>query len=123
MAYPAFTAPRPDVAAGGATRSSEISYARSNDAALMDLLAQLGSGYFFNISITASTSDGPTIVLYTNSSQIVKKVITYGSGATAGLPVTVVLSKSTDTGSTYQSIATITYAYDGSGNFLTSTWS
>jgi len=121
MAYTAFNPALPDVAAG--TRTAEITAARTNLTALMDLLAQLGNGYFFNISITASTSDGPTTVLYTNGTQIVKKVITYGSGVTAGLPVTVVLSKSTDTGATYNSIATITYAYDGSGNFLTSTWS
>lgn len=123
MSYTAFTAARPDVAAGGATRTSEIGYARSNDSALMDLLAQMSNGYWFNVSIAASTSDGPTDVRYTNGSQIVKKLITYGSGATAGLPVTVVLSKSTDSGATYSGIATITIAYSGSGDFVSTTWS
>lgn len=123
MAYTHFTAARPDVAAGGATRTSEINYARSNDTALADMLTAFTGMRGFDVSITASTADGPTTVLATNSNQIVKKVITYGTGITAGLPVTIVYSKSVDTGATYDSIATCTIAYDGSGNFVSTTWS
>jgi len=123
MSYKIFEPSRPDVAASGATRTTEITYTRENLTALMDLLAQGGIGQGFDISIVSSTSDGPTDVRYTNSNQIVKKNITYGSGATAGLPVTVELYKSTDTGATFIYMAQVDYAYDGSGNFLTSTWS
>lgn len=124
MAYTAFNTARPDVAAGGATRTSEINYARSNDNALRDMLAAFAGAVGFNVSITAGTVLKPTTVLATNSNQVLKKVITYGAGVTADLPVTVVYSKSVGgVNGTYDSIATVTYSYDANGDFTGSTWS
>lgn len=123
MTYAAFTASRPDVAAGGATRSSEIGYARSNLTALADMLAAFAGMDNFNVTISAGTADVPTEVLATNGSQVVKVALTYGSGVTADLVTVVTLSKSTDSGSTYSSIRTCTITYDGSGDFVSTTWS
>lgn len=123
MAYDHFDASRPDVAAGGATRVSEVGFARTNDVALADMLASMGWMDNFNVSIVAGTALAPTELRATNGSQIVKTAITYGSGVTAGLPTVIVLSKSTDTGATFSSIRTCTIAYDGSGNFVATTWS
>lgn len=123
MSYTHFDAARPDVAAGGATRTTEIGYARSNDVALADMLAAFAGMDNFNLSISAGTADVPTEMLATNGSQIVKMGFTYGAGVTADLVTVITLSKSTDTGSTYSSIRTCTIAYDGSGNFVSTTWS
>ena len=123
MAYTPFNAARPDVAATGATRTSEIDFARSNDTALADMLASIGWMDNFNLSITGGTALVPTQILATNGTQRVKLDITYGSGVTAGLVTVIAVSKSINGGSSYSSVRTCTVAYDGSGNFLSTTWS
>ena len=120
MAYVPFDPAVPDVSTD--TRKEAIDNARTNLTALADMMAALCGMQGFDLEITASSADGPTEVLATNGTQIVKKAITYGSGATAGLPVTIVYSKSTNGGSSYDSIATQTINYDGSGNFTDYSW-
>lgn len=123
MPYTHFDASRPNVAADGATRTTEIGYARSNDTALSDMLAAMGFMDNFNVTISAGTALVPAEILATNGTQIVKTAITYGAGVTAGLPTVIVLSKSVNSGGSYSSMRTCTLAYDGSGNFVSTTWS
>jgi hypothetical protein len=122
MAYDPFDPARPDLAYGGATRSSEIAETRANLTALADMMASLGWMDNFNVTISAGPADAPTEILATNGSQIVKTNITYGAGVTAGLPTVIVEHKSTDTGATYDSIRTGTISYDGSANFVSLVW-
>ncbi len=121
MSYVHFDAATPDPSVG--SRTDNFIEARDNGVALADMLAALGWMDNFNFSITAGPADAPTQTLQTNGSQVVKTDITYGSGATAGLPTVIVLSKSTNSGSTYDSIRTCTISYDGSGNLTATTWS
>jgi hypothetical protein len=122
MTYALFDPAVPDVSTD--TRKEAIDNARHNLTALADMLAAFAGMQGFDVAIVTSTSDGPTEVTATNGTQIVKKVITYGtSGVTDGLPVTCDYSKSTNGGSSYDSIATQTFNYDGSGNFTDYAWS
>ena len=123
MAYTPFNPDRPDVAAVGATRLSEITHARNNLTALADMMAAFAAMDNFNLSISAGTADVPTEMLATNGSQIVKIGFTYGSGVTADLVTVITISKSINTGGSYDSVRTCTIAYDGSGNFVSTTWS
>lgn len=122
MSYTPFAADRPDVAAGGATRASEVAYMRSNLNALADMLASMGWMDLYDVEISAGTADVPAEMLMTNGTQVVKVGLTYGSGVTADLVEVITLSKSTDGGSTYNSIRTCTVTYDGSGNFVSTAW-
>jgi hypothetical protein len=123
VSYDAFDPARPDLAFGGATRSSEIVETRANLTALADMIAALGAMDLFNTTIGAGPADAPTQILETNGAQIVKIDITYGAGVTAGLPTVIVYSKSTDTGATYSSIRTLTVSYDGAAAFVSAVWS
>lgn len=123
MAYVQFDPARPDTGAVGATRQSEIKWARDNLTAIQDMLAAFAGMRGFNVTVTAGTLIKPTTILATNSTQVVRQVITYGSGVTADLPVTIVYSKSVNSGGAYDTIATNTITYDASGNFDHNTWS
>lgn len=126
MSYTLFDGSYPDVAASAPhdTRTAAFNDARNNLTALADMLAAIAGMQGFDVEIVTSSGDGPTEVTATNGLQVVKKEITYGtSGVTDGLPVTCDYSKSTDGGGTWDSIATQTFNYDGSGNFTDYAWS
>lgn len=126
MTYALFDPDYPDVAASAPhdTRTAAINDARNNLTALADMLAAFAGMQAFDLEIVTETADGPTEITLTNGLQVVKKVITYGtSGVTDGLPITCDYSKSLDGGSSWDSIATQTFNYDGSGNFTDYAWS
>lgn len=120
MAYVPFDPAVPDVSTD--TRKEAIDNARTNLTALADILASMGWMDEFDVTISAGTADVPTEILATNGVQVVKIGITYGSGATAGLPTVIVLSKSVNSGGAYDSVRTATISYDGSANFVSLVW-
>lgn len=121
MTYAAFDPAVPDVSTD--TRKEAIDNARNNLTALADLMASVGFMDNFNLTIDAGTADVPTRMLATNGTQVVKIEFTYGAGVTADLVTVITLSKSTNSGSSYDSMRTCTIAYDGSANFVSTTWS
>lgn len=121
MTYALFDPAKPDASVG--SRTDQFTNTRNNFTALQDALAALAGMPFFDVAIISSGAYGPTVVTATDGTQVVRQTITYhGAGVTEGLPDTVDYEKSTDGGSSWDSIATQTFAYDGSANFTGYTW-
>lgn len=76
-----------------------------------------------NITAT-NTAGAPQSFCYAKSTERVLARVTYGtSGGEAGNPVTAIYSYSSNSGGSYNTIGTKTITWDGSGNFVGSTWS
>lgn len=121
MTYALFDPAKPDASVG--SRTDQFTNTRSNLTALADMLAGFAGMQGFDVAIVSSNAYGPTVITATNGTQVLKKTIAYnGSGVTEGLPDTIDYEKSTDGGSSWDSIATQTFNYDGSGNFTDYSW-
>jgi len=78
----------------------------------------------YDFSILSGPADQPTEVLFTNVNIVYKLNLTWGTtGGEAGNELEYLVSKSTDTGTTFLLIKTLSLAYDANSNLITQTWS
>lgn len=120
MAYVAFDSTKPTTAQ---TRQAAITSILQNGLALRDMLI-MSDAPGFDYSVSGGTAAQPAIVYRKKSTEWLRGSITWGSsGGSDGNPTVIVYAYSADSGSTWDTIKTVTYAYDASGNVITSTWS
>jgi hypothetical protein len=119
MAYNPYVIGNPDGTTGtGATFATQL---QTNLNALMDAII-MGEMASWNMAVTVGTGTAsyPQIILYTNGVYQVKLTMTYDVNNNVS---TIVFAKSVNSGGTFDTIKTVTYAYDGSSNVTGYTWS
>lgn len=121
MAYVQFDATKPNGAtANGTTVLSEL---RDNMEALRDMVVA-GTLYGWACTASGGTADMPTTMLHSKGTERLRETITWGStGGATNNPQTILYSYSSNSGSSYDAIGTITYTYDASGNVTSWAWS
>lgn len=124
MPYTFFDKTKPAGASNGPTVMADI---RNNLMAIRDGIV-LGGIPGFNCSASGGTEDQPTQYLFTgtgvNSTERIKAVVTWGTtGGATGNPQTIVYTYSSDSGTTYVAIGTMTVVYTAGGYFSSFSWS
>lgn len=121
MPYPQFDPTKPDAATQNGTQVAQA--IRDNLMALRDMVIN-GTFVGFNMSVSGGTAEQPAIIYRKKSTEWLKAAITWGTvGGEAGNPTVIVYSYSANSGVAYDTIGTVTIAYDASGNVTTTTWS
>lgn len=123
MAYTQFDATVPDAT----TTSVEVmgDDTRANFEALRDAVLT-GGLYSWNYSVTAGTgsAEQPQYVFMKSGTKWLRSTLTWGTTGGADGNVTVQLVEySSNSGSSYDAIGTLTYTYDSSANVTATTWS
>jgi hypothetical protein len=91
--------------------------------ALRDAIA-VGALVGWNMTQSGSPGLYPQSLLFTKGSEIIKADITWGTTGTAeGNPLVIIYSYSANSGGVYDTIGTITMAYDSLGAMTSATWS
>lgn len=124
MAYVSFNKTLPAGASNGPTVLADI---RNNLMAIRDGIV-LGGIPGFNCAASGGTEDQPTQYLFTgtgvNSTERIKAVVTWGTtGGALGNPETIVYTYSSDSGTLYEAIGTMTVVYTAGGYFSAFSWS
>jgi hypothetical protein len=120
MAYSPYVIGNPDGSTGtGATFATQL---QNNLNALLHGVI-IGAMKAWNMVVTAGsgTASMPQFITYSNGSYRLRKTITWNG--TTGNVISVLYEFSSNSGSSYDSIGTCTYAYDGSQNLTGWTWS
>ena len=120
--YTKFVKDKPDIADDG---DIVINNTRENLMALRDAMV-MGVLVDFDLATADITGPAaePTQLVYKNGVEWIRHVITWGtSGGDDGNPLTIVYSYSSDSGSLYHTIGTLTMTYDSSGNLRSALWS
>lgn len=98
---------------------------RLNVQAMRDAVLS-GALYGWNYSITAGTGDAeqPQYVFYKNGTKWLRHTMTYGTTGGEDGNVTVMLVEySSNSGSAYDTVGTLTYTFDADGNCTAANWS
>lgn len=120
MSYTAFDGTKPTTAQ---TRQAAITSILQNLLAVRDMTI-LGDAPGFDFSVSGGTAAQPAIMYRKLGTEWIRASITWGSsGGSDGNPTVIVYSYSPDSGSNWNTIKTVTYAYDSDGNVTSSTWS
>lgn len=121
MAYSPYDDTVPDAATQSISQMG--SSTRANMDALRDMVL-MGAAKSWNYSKTdgTGTAEQPQYVLLTKGSEILRQTLTWGTtGGEAGNVTQIVAEFNAGAG--YDTIGTLTIAYDSSGNVTTTTWS
>lgn len=120
MPYTAFDGTKPDPATqAGTALANSI---KDNERAIYDAI-NIGTLPGFNRSQSGGTAEQPATVLYTSGAEIIRAQLTWGTtGGEAGNVTVAVFSKSINTGTSYDTIKTITLTYDANGNCISTAW-
>lgn len=114
MSYNGFDASKPDGADNG---TAVPGTAKVNDNAVRDMIAA-GMAAGFAYSQSGGTAGEPTTILLTSGAHIVKLALTWSGGN----PTAITVSKSTDTGSTYDTVGSgATFTFDSNGELTATT--
>lgn len=117
MVYQPFVPDKPVIADNG---DIVINNTRENLMALRDAIVA-GALKGWNMSKTGAAE--PTEILYAKGTEEVRLTITWGTtGGADGNPTVIVYAYS-PAASAFDTIGTLTLAYDSSGNLTTETWS
>ncbi len=120
MAYTAYDGTHPDASSNGTTFATEC---RQNFAAMRDAVV-LGVMKGWNYSVAGGTAEQPAELYLKDGTEWIKQAVTWGTtGGEAGNATVIVASYSANSGSAYDTIGTLTIAYDASGNVTSTTWS
>lgn len=120
MAYAPFDGTKPDPATQAGT--AIMNSIKDNERAIYDAI-NIGVLPGFNKSQSGGTAEQPATVLYTNGAEIMREQLTWGTtGGEAGNVTVAVFSKSVNSGTSYDTIKTITLTYDASGNNVSTAW-
>lgn len=121
MAYTPFDPTKPDPATQNGT--AIMGSIRANLNAMRDACV-MGSFAGFNMAATGGTADQPALLTYSKGTERVKAALTWGTtGGELGNCTVAVYSYSSNSGGSYDTIATCTVTYDGSGYVTATTWS
>lgn len=121
MAYVPFDTAEPDPSTESITEFGTAT--RANFAALRDAVI-MGTVAGWDMTPSGGTAEEPGTLTYDKSTERVKAVITWGSsGGEDGNPTQVVYSYSSNSGTDYDTIGTLTISYDTSGNVTGTAWS
>lgn len=124
MAYALFDKNKPAGASNGPTVLADI---RNNLMAVRDGIV-LGGLPGFNCAASGGTEDQPAQYLFTgtgvNSTERINAAVTWGTtGGALGNPEIIVFTYSSDSGTTYVAIGTMTIVYTAGGYFSSYSWS
>lgn len=120
MPYTAFNKDKPIWGADDGTTTMQ--HIRNNLAALRDMVVA-GTMVGWPATISGGTADQPTQVLHSNGTERLRETITWGTvGGATGNPQSIVYAYSSNSGGAYDTIGTITYTYDASGNVTSWAW-
>jgi len=123
MVYIKFTPDTPVITDTGAEVVDDTRY---NLMALRDSIVA-GALVDWNMAASGGTAEEPTQLLYTKSPEGVRATITWGTtGGEDGNPKTIVYAYNANQNpgpGTWETIGTLTYTYDGSGNVTSTAWS
>ena len=78
----------------------------------------------WNMSKSGGTAEQPADIIYAKGTERLKCSLTWGTvGGADGNVTQTIYSYSSNSGSTYATLKTVTLAYDSNGNLTSSTWS
>jgi hypothetical protein len=121
MTYTAFDPAKPTTASG--TRQANVDGTRTNLMAVRDACI-VGDFKGFNYSVSGGTAEQPAITYRKNGTEWLRATLTWGtSGGENGNVTVAVYAYSSDSGSNWSTIGTLTIAYDSNGNVTSTTWS
>lgn len=125
MPYAAFNGALPNGAAPDFQNGTAVLQSvRDNLNALRDACVMAGGFAGWNQTPSGGTEAQPAQVLSSKLTERVKALITWGTtGGEAGSPTVFVFSYSSDSGTNYSTVGTLTIAYTANGYFNGSTWS
>lgn len=120
MAYTPFVDDRPVISDTGA---QVVDRTRENLMALRDaVVAGVMPGW--GMSVSGGTAEQPATILYSKGTQRVRLQVTWGSsGGTLGNPTQIVYSYSSNSGSLYDGMGTLTLSYAADGSITSTSWS
>lgn len=120
MAYNQFDDTLPVSTATGPQTVTDI---RDNQQAMRDMIV-LGGMVSWNMAASGGTAEQPTQLLYSKSTERLKSALTWGtSGGGDGNVTQAIYSYSSNSGTDYDTIGTLTPTYDTDGNVTATTWS
>jgi hypothetical protein len=120
MAYTSFAEDKPVINENG---DVVINYTRTNLMALRDAIV-MGALKSWNLSVSGGTVSEPAIIYWTRSTEKIRATITWGtSGGSDGQPSVVVYAYSSNSGSSWDTIGTLTFSYESGGSMTSSVWS
>ena len=120
MTYAAFDSSKPTTSQ---TRQAQNDSIGANLRAARDM-AIIGEAKGYNYSVSGGTADQPAITYRKNGAEWLRATLTWGTtGGEAGNVTTAVYAYSADSGSTWDTIGTLTLAYDSNANLTSTTWS
>lgn len=120
MAYTPFVKNKPDIADTGGT---VIDNTRINLMALRDAVVT-GRLVGWAMSTSGGSADRPAVMSWAKGTEIIRATVTWGtSGGSKYNPTVIAYDYSSDTGTTYVAIGTLTLTYDVNGNMTSSAWS
>lgn len=121
MAYTGLDLTKPDGATQNGTQV--LQSVRDNQRALRDMIV---SGFAAGWGMTPSggTAEQPAQVLYNNGPERLRAALTWGStGGEAGNVTQAVYAYSSNSGGSYDTVGTLSIAYDTAGYVTGTTWS
>lgn len=121
MAYTPFDASVPDASTEDLTDMGQST--RHNLKAIRDAVVA-GNLAGWNLTPAGGTAEQPATLTYAKGTERVRGSLTWGSSGGADGNVTqAVWEYSSNSGGSYDTIGTVTIAYDTSGNVTSTTWS
>lgn len=121
MAYTLFDPAVPDAATDNGLAFCDNT--RLNLKAVRDAVIA-GTFFGWNFAKSGGTAEEPGTITYTKGTEIVRGVLTWGTtGGADGNVSQAVYSYSANSGTSYDTIGTVTMAYDVDGNVTSTTWS
>ena len=119
MVYVPFVPDKPVIADDG---DVVINNTRENLMALRDAVV-VGALVGWELLSTTGPAAEPTQIIYDKGTERLKLDITWGtSGGSDGNPLTIIPAYDGDAGASYDTMGTLTYTYDSSGNVTSVEW-
>lgn len=120
MAYTQFDNTKPSASVNGTTFATDV---RAQLAAIRDAVV-LGNMVGWAYSKSGGTAEQPATMLFSKGTERLRAQLTWGTAGGAADNVTqMILSYSSNSGSSYDTIGTQTINYDTAGNVTTTSWS
>jgi hypothetical protein len=120
MAYTQFVNTTPVSTQSG---PNAITSTRENLLAMRDMVL-LGTAPGWAMAATGGTAEQPTTITYSKNTERVKCALTWGSsGGSSGNVTISVCSYSSNSGSTWDTIGTLSITYDSNGYVTSTSWS
>jgi hypothetical protein len=121
MAYVHFDKGNPDATTQTLAQMGQSM--RDNLKAIRDMVAA-GTLIGWNGTPSGGTADQPAVITHSKGTERIRETITWGStGGATGNPQVILYEYSSNSGTSYDTIGTLTYTFDASGNVTAWAWS